>query len=294
MSSAHRFRSPQSPLLRDLALQRRLGEGGAGGWQLGPDAGEQLLDGDDLDARVVLLPEVGVVEARRGRLGDHGLGGGFQGDQHAYRLLLAIEDADKVAHHGDGDVFAALDGDDGPLVVLFGPGEEGDDAVDAPVGALLFAGDGLRAEAVEGPPLELVLVMGGEVAGAGQVHGLADDGDLEAGEGVLHAAANEADGEVGHVDAEPAATELLGGVDGGAAAAEGVQDDVARAGGGVDDALKQGEWLLGGVAEALLGDRINRVYVCPNVVNLPSSAAFRKILLVGPLISLLYLSNLSI
>ena len=48
---------------------------------------------------------------------------------------------------------------------------------------------------------------------------------------------------MGDVDADPGAAEFLGGVDGGAAAAEGVEDDVARVAAGVDDAFEQGEGL---------------------------------------------------
>ena len=43
---------------------------------------------------------------------------------------------------------------------------------------------------------------------------------------------------------------FCGGGDGGAAAAEGVEDDVAGVAGGLDDALEQGEGFLGGIAEA--------------------------------------------
>ena len=66
-------------------------------------------------------------------------------------------------------MLAAFDGDDGASVFGLargGAGEEGDNAVDAFVGAFLLAGDGLCAELVERPPLGLVLVLLREVPAA--------------------------------------------------------------------------------------------------------------------------------
>jgi hypothetical protein len=57
---------------------------------------------------------------------------------------------------------------------------------------------------------------------------------------------------VGDVDADPAAIEALGDLDGGAAAAERVEDYVALVGTGFDDAFEEGFGLLGWVAEAFL------------------------------------------
>ena len=64
---------------------------------------------------------------------------------------------------------------------------------------------------------------------------------------------HQVDGEVGDVNADPAAVQALGHGHGGAAAAEGVEHQVALVAAGVDDALQQGLGLLGGVAEALGG-----------------------------------------
>ena len=77
--------------------------------------------------------------------------------------------------------------------------------------------------------------------------------DLDFGaEGVGEALLDEADGEVGDVDADPAAVEALRDLDGGAAAAEGIENEVAFVGAGFDDAFEEGFGFLGGVAEALL------------------------------------------
>ena len=45
--------------------------------------------------------------------------------------------------------------------------------VDAAVGSLFLIG-GARAHLAQGPPLELVLVLGGQLGGSGVVGGLAD------------------------------------------------------------------------------------------------------------------------
>ena len=91
--------------------------------------------------------------------------------------------------------------------------------------------------------MELIFVLFGELAGTGYVGGFADDGvgfaDVVA-EGVVEAGFDEADGEVGDVDADPAAVEALGDLDGGAAAAEGVEDDVAFVGTGFENAFEEG------------------------------------------------------
>nr|WP_245639406.1 hypothetical protein [Rubellimicrobium mesophilum] len=69
---------------------------------------------------------------------------------------------------------------------------------------------------------------------------------------------------MGDVDADPAAAELLRRVDGGAAAAEGLEHEVAGVGGGGDDAFEEGDGLLGGVAEALGSLGVDGRNVVPN------------------------------
>ena len=70
---------------------------------------------------------------------------------------------------------------------------------------------------------------------------------------------------VRYVNADPAAAELVGGVDGRAAAAEGVKDDVAGVGGGVDDALQERQRLLSGVAKTLLGLGVDGRDIVPGI-----------------------------
>ena len=63
------------------------------------------------------------------------------------------------------------------------------------------------------------------------------------------------------VDADPASVEFLGGDDGGAAAAEGVEDGIALVAGGLEDALQQGEGLLCWVAKTLARVRPYRLNI---------------------------------
>ena len=58
---------------------------------------------------------------------------------------------------------------------------------------------------------------------------------------------------MGDVDADPAAVEALRDLNGGAAAAEGIEDEIAFVGTGFDDAFEEGFGFLGWVAETLLG-----------------------------------------
>ena len=125
-------------------------------------------------------------------------------------------------------------------------------AIDAAVGALLDALGGTRSAETERPVLELVLVLFGELRGPGYVGGFADNlvcGADFGAVGVVEAGLDEADGEVGDVDADPAAVELLGDLDGGAAAAEGVEDYVAFVGTAADNPFEQTLWFLGVVSQ---------------------------------------------
>jgi hypothetical protein len=59
--------------------------------------------------------------------------------------------------------------------------------------------------------------------------------------GVEEAVLDEGNGQGDEVDADPPAAQLLGGVNRRAAAAEGIQDDVAGIAAGLDDPLQQGD-----------------------------------------------------
>ena len=94
--------------------------------------------------------------------------------------------------------------------------------------------------------------MESEHAGATKVFWLANDVETDAGKGVLKAALDEMVWEMRDIDADPAAVQFLRGMDGGAAAAKRIENEIAFVRGGGDDAFEQGERLLGGVAEAFL------------------------------------------
>jgi hypothetical protein len=88
-----------------------------------------------------------------------------------------------------------------------------------------------------------------------------------AAEAVAEALLDKADGEMGDVDADPAPAQALRDLDGGAAAAEGVEDDVAFVGAGANDAFEESFGFLRGVAEALLCLGVNGRYIVPQAVS---------------------------
>lgn len=230
-------------------------EGGAATGEIGVfgaiTPGEQAFNGEDLNFWVILLQGGVVVTGGEGFLA-HGVGGFSEGDEEAHCGFFTLNGVFEVGEHGAGDVVSAFDGDD-DFLGGFGVIHEEDDAIGAAISAFLFALVGLGVDEGTRPPLELVFVSQGEVGGTGEIGGGAVDFKLGVGEGVLHAFFDEGDGEVGDVDADPVAVEFLGGVDGGAAAAEGVEDEIAGVGGGEEDAYEEGEGFLGGVAEAFGG-----------------------------------------
>jgi len=102
--------------------------------------------------------------------------------------------------------------------------------------------------------LELIGVGLCELCGVFDRGGLADDDEVGVWfKGIDQPLLHHGDGDVGDVDADPAATELLRGDNGGATAAEGIEHQIAGVGGCLDDALEQGFRFLSGVAEAFLG-----------------------------------------
>ena len=230
---------------------------------------DEVFDGEELDAGVFAAVARGV-ETGFGGFALHGLGGFFEGDVDADFGALALEDADEVADLGDADVVASLDGEDDLARVAGVVVVEVEAAVDAAVGSLLDALGGAGSAKAERPVLELILVLFGELRGSGYVGGFADDlvcfADVGA-VGVVEAGLDEADGEVGDVDADPAAVEFLGDLNGGSAAAEGVEDYVAFVGGGAEDAFEESFGFLGGIAETFLSLGVDGRDVSPKGLN---------------------------
>ena len=195
----------------------------------------------------------GFVETGLGGLAQHGFGRCFKTKKDADLGFFARENANQVANLRNGHA-ARLDREDDLLRLAGVVVVEVEPAVDAAIGALLLLG-GPRAHLPQRPPLELVLVFGGQLRGSGVVGRLANyvvgGFDLRA-EGIGEALLDESDGQVGNVDADPAAVEPLRDLNGGAAAAEGIEDQIAFVGTGFEDAFEQGFGLLGGVAEAFI------------------------------------------
>lgn len=251
--------------------------GGTEAGHLDGGAGEQCSDGEDLDAGVFFLPDGGVVKSCLAGGGDHFGGGFFEGDEDAKSGFLVLDGANQVADVAGFDM-SGFDLDNGGAGFAFGVVNEGDDAVDAAVGAFFalsggwFAANGLGFDEGERPPLELVAVILGKLAGGCEVEGFADDIVILAGfevEHVFEAGFVHGNGEMGDVNADPAAVEFLSGGDGSAAAGEGVEYDITGVGGGEDDTLQQGKWFLGGVAEALGFFPIDELYISPVVKRQP-------------------------
>ena len=142
--------------------------------------------------------------------------------------LLALQYTFEVADHRDANT-AALHTDNRPLR---GPGVglEINEAIDPAIRALFLTAEGLGVDQRYRPPLELILVALGKIAGAVDVLRRAVDGEGYAGEGVFQAALDQRNREVRYVDTDPRPTELLGGVNSGPTAAEGIEDHIAGIG----------------------------------------------------------------
>ena len=227
--------------------------------------GEEFGDGEDLDFREAAVVGA-VVEAGGGGFGFHVAGGLGQGHEDAHLRLLPVHGGDEVADHFHIHILAALHGDHGLLVVA-AIGLEPDVTIDPAIGALAPALVGLGVDEGEGPELELVLVAGGQLPRRSEVARHAIDVEISLRKGVAQAVADEADGQMGHVDANPAAIELFGRMNGGAAATKGIKHHIALVGGGFQDALQQGDGFLGGVAEAFGGLGVDGRDVGPNIRN---------------------------
>jgi hypothetical protein len=84
---------------------------------------------------------------------------------------------------------------------------------------------------------------------------------------IAQALGHHAAGGGGDVDPDPLALELLRGDERGAAAAEGVEDDVVFVGADFEDAFEQRQRLLRWIAKALRGLALERANVIPNTAE---------------------------
>jgi len=89
---------------------------------------------------------------------------------------------------------------------------------------------------------------------------------------VNEAALHEVHGDIGDVNADPPSAQPLGDGDGGPAAAEGVEDDVAFVAASEEDAFEQGLGLLGGIAQAFLRRLIDAIDISPEASDRDSAS----------------------
>src|SRR5580704_3482285 len=210
---------------------------------------EKLLDGNDLDSWK--LPVVRLEEASGRRLRDHALRRRLERQKHAHLGAFLIDGDDEILHHRRIEALAALDRDDdffGLLAVWFYIKK----TVHAAVAAFLATFVRLGIDHRERPFLKLVFVLQSKRVRPAEIFWDAGDVELESGKGVFQTPLNQVNGEMSDIDADPATVQLLRGVDGGAAAAERIENQIAFVGGGGNDAFKQREGLLGRVAEVLM------------------------------------------
>ena len=181
-----------------------------------------------------------LVEAGRGCFFSHRRGGRLQRNEEAdlrfFALHVTLKGRDLVALH-----MSAFDLHDDALGLAAAVVEEVNIAVNAGIGAFLFVLCWAGVYQAKRPPFELVAVVLRQRGRARQVFGVAEDGvgAQLLTERVAQAVADECDGDMGDVDADPVTVEPFGRGDGRAAAAEGVEDDVALVAAGVDDAFEQ-------------------------------------------------------
>ena len=213
---------------------------------------EKLLDGNDLN--LWELPVVGLKEASGCGLRDHASGRRLQRQKHAHFGSLLIHGDDEILHHRRIEALAALDRDDdffGLLAIGLYIGK----AVHAAVAALLAAFVRLGVDHRERPFLELVFVLQSKCARSVEAFWDAGDVKLDSGKRVFQTPLDKMNSEMRNVDADPATVQFLRGMDGGAAAAKGIENEIAFVGGGGDDAFEQRERFLGGIAEVFASRR---------------------------------------
>lgn len=206
-----------------------------------PLARQNVCDGQQLDPRV--LSPGRVIEAGRGRFGAHLLGRLLKAQQDANFGFFPLTNAAQISDIRRFQLPALDRKNDGPG--LLAAVMEVKPAIDPLVGPLLLI-HRPRSHQAQRPPLELVLVGRGQRGGIFRRGGLADH--LIASqipEGITKAGLDQSNREMGDIDADPLPAELLGSLDGRAAAAEGIEDDVAFVAAGFDDAFKQGDGFLG-------------------------------------------------
>ena len=157
--------------------------------------------------------------------------------------LVPVKGAAKVTDHRGADVRPRLHRYENALAFRSaGVVAEADHAVDTPVHPLLpylarCLTDRASADELKRPPLKLVRVRIREHLGAGGVHGLPVNLEVDPGEGRFETVTDERDRKVRDVDADPLTLERLRRMHSGPTSAERIEHNIALVRGRVDNAL---------------------------------------------------------
>ena len=166
-------------------------------------------------------------------------------------MIVALHDEAQVTHHCGVQMTTGLDRNHAGLRVSANA-DIIEISVDAPIATFLPVAPRPATELQGNPGLKLMRILGREATGGGEVARHAQR--LETGRGAISFTQpflDQPDGQMGHVDSDPAAPELLCGVDRRAAAAKRIQHDIAGIGRGQNDPFEQGPRLLRGITEPL-------------------------------------------
>lgn len=204
-------------LLRSLGLDlARLFERDRRRGQIGPrQSGKQIRYGEDLQARIILVPPRRMIHARRSGLGQHLARGIFQRDENPQRRALALHRPAQIAHVARAHL-AALDLHQRLLGLFARVVHERDDAVNAPVRAFLALRPFRPSRSIrprrsslderQRPPLELIAVVVRQLLRVVQILRLAAHGVIalfDQVERILQAILLQRDGQVRDVNADP-------------------------------------------------------------------------------------------
>src|SRR5690349_2554503 len=85
--------------------------------------------------------------------------------------------------------------------------------------------------------------------------------------GVSQPLADQIDGQICNVNADPLPAKFLGSINGGAAPAERVQNNVTFTTRGRDDALQQSKRLLSRISKSFARTGVNGVNICPDILQ---------------------------
>src|SRR5690348_13840395 len=200
------------------------------------------------------------------RLSDHAFGRLLQADEPRHlRIGLTFQDTAQFAHEGRRE-FAAFDGQHHVLEAV--ARLKVDTTIYAQVARMFRTREAPRefhCPVLELPRIVLKQVLCGLNAQrhAAHVVVLALNESISLEQHITY----ELDRQDGNIASYPFPSEQMGSIDRGAAAAERIKDDIASITACRDDALKERDGLLGRIAEAFCGHRIDWRHIVPDVLR---------------------------